>query len=217
MNNYFKHPSSFVDEPCEIGEGTKIWHFCHIMKGVRIGKNCIFGQNCHVAENVTIGNGVKVQNNVSIYTGTIIEDYVFLGPSCVLTNVTNPRSEINRHSLYESTLIKRGASIGANATVLCGVTIGRYAFIAAGSVVSKDVPDYGLVIGVPGKVVGYMSRHGHKLIFDDMGIAVCPESNLRYKKKENGIVHCLDIDENEELPENLRIGKAFYDTFKKGK
>ncbi len=210
---YYVHPSSFIDEPCEIGEGTKIWHFSHIMKNVKIGKNCVFGQNCHIAENVIIGNGVKVQNNVSIYTGTEIEDYVFLGPSCVLTNVTNPRSEINRHSLYEKTLIRRGASIGANATVVCGITIGRYAFIAAGSVVTKDVPDYALIVGVPGKIAGFMSRHGHKLKFDDNGIAVCPESGLKYSK-EKDIVRCLDIKENEDLPQELRIGLKEYRGFK---
>jgi UDP-2-acetamido-3-amino-2,3-dideoxy-glucuronate N-acetyltransferase len=215
MANYFKHESAYIDEPCEIGEGTKIWHFCHIMKGAKIGKNCIFGQNCHIAENVIIGNGVKVQNNVSIYTGTIIEDYVFLGPSCVLTNVTNPRSEINRHSLYEKTLIKRGASIGANATIVCGITIGRYAFVAAGSVVTKDVQDYALVVGVPGKVVGFMSRHGHKLKFDKDGIAICPESGFKYKFDNNKVV-CLDIGEEQEMPDNLRLGSVFYKTRSKG-
>lgn len=211
--SYYVHPTAVIDEPCEIGAGTKIWHFSHIMKNAKIGKNCIFGQNCHVAENVKIGNGVKVQNNVSIYTGTIIEDYVFLGPSCVLTNVSNPRSEINRHALYEKTLIRRGATIGANATVVCGITIGRYAFIAAGSVVTKDVPDYGIIMGIPGKLVGYMSRHGHKLKFGKDGIAICPESNLRYKL-ENGLVKCLDIDEEEDLPESLRVGLKSYREFK---
>lgn len=211
--NYYVHPTAVIDEPCEIGAGTKIWHFSHIMKNAKIGRNCIFGQNCHVAENVKIGNGVKVQNNVSIYTGTIIEDYVFLGPSCVLTNVSNPRSEINRHALYEKTLIRRGATIGANATVVCGITIGRYAFIAAGSVVTKDVPDYGIIMGIPGKLVGYMSRHGHKLKFGKDGIAICPESNLRYKL-ENGLVKCLDIDEEEDLPESLRVGLKSYREFK---
>jgi UDP-2-acetamido-3-amino-2,3-dideoxy-glucuronate N-acetyltransferase len=212
-SNYFVHPSSYIDEPCEIGEGTKIWHFCHIMKGAKIGKNCIFGQNCHIAENVIIGNGVKVQNNVSIYTGTIIEDYVFLGPSCVLTNVTNPRSEIDRHSLYEKTLIRRGASIGANATIVCGITIGRYAFVAAGSVVTKDVQDYALVVGVPGKVVGFMSRHGHKLKFDKDGIGICPESGFKYKLEGN-TVKCLDLHEEEELPVDLRKGKIDYRSLK---
>lgn len=211
---YFKHETSFIDEPCEIGEGTKIWHFSHIMKGAKIGKFCIFGQNCHVAENVIIGNYVKVQNNVSIYTGTEIEDYVFLGPSCVLTNVTNPRSEINRHSLYEKTIIKRGASLGANATIVCGITIGMYAFIAAGTVVTKDVPDYALVVGVPGKIKGFMSRHGHKLNFDEKGIAVCPESGLKYQLVEKNKVKCLDIDELKELPEEFKFGNFQYKSLK---
>jgi len=150
---YFKHESAYVDEPSEIGEGTKIWHFCHIQKGARIGRNCIFGQNCNVANDVMIGNNVKVQNNVSIYKGTIIEDDVFLGPSCVLTNVTNPRSQVVGRSLNEGTLPRRGCSIGANAAVVCGITIGRYAYIGAGEVVANDVPDYALVLGVPARLV----------------------------------------------------------------
>lgn len=213
-DGYFVHATSVVDHPCEIGEGTKIWHFSHVMKGVRIGKNCIFGQNCHVAENVIIGNSVKVQNNISIYTGTEIEDYVFLGPSCVLTNVTNPRSEINRHSLYEKTLIKRGATIGANATVVCGVTIGRYAFVAAGSVVTKDVPDYALIAGVPGRIAGYMSRYGHRMKFDVRGVAVCPESGHRYELKD-GVVRCLDVDEKFDLEAVEHPAAKSYREFKK--
>lgn len=213
--NYFKHETSFIDEPCEIGEGTKIWHFSHIMKEAKIGKFCIFGQNCHVAENVIIGNYVKVQNNVSIYTGTEIEDYVFLGPSCVLTNVTNPRSEINRHSLYEKTLIRRGATIGANATVVCGITIGMYAFIAAGTVVTKDVPDYALVVGVPGKIKGFMSRHGHKLNFDENGFAICPESGLKYQLVEKNRVKCLEMDELKDLPKESKFGNLPYKSIKK--
>ncbi len=160
--NYFKHESSYVDEGADIGAGTKIWHFCHIQKA-KIGERCVFGQNVNVADGVVIGSNVKVQNNVSIYTGTVIEDDVFLGPSCVLTNVTNPRSQINRHSLYEKTLIRRGATIGANATIVCGVMLGRYCFIAAGSVVTKDVPDYALMVGNPARQKGWMSRHGHIL------------------------------------------------------
>ena len=152
--NYFKHESAYVDDGCEIGDGTKIWHFCHIQSGAKIGENCVFGQNCNVANDVVIGSNVKVQNNVSIYTGTVIEDDVFLGPSCVLTNVTNPRSQVNRHSLYEKTLLRRGCSIGANATIVCGITIGRYAFIGAGAVVTKDVPDYALMVGVPARQSG---------------------------------------------------------------
>lgn len=211
--NYFSHESAYIDQPCEIGDGTKIWHFSHIQQGAKIGRNCVFGQNCNVASDVVIGSNVKVQNNVSIYTGTIIEDDVFLGPSCVLTNVTNPRSQVNRHSLYEKTILKRGCTIGANATIVCGITIGRYAFIAAGSVITKDVPDYGLIVGVPGKQVGWMSRHGHKLDFDAGGKATCPESGLRYVL-EKDCVRCLDLSEDASLPDNLRAGVRAYDEFK---
>ncbi len=211
--NYFKHDSAYVDEPCEIGEGTKIWHFSHIQKGARIGKNCSFGQNCNVANDVVIGSNVKVQNNVSIYTGTEIEDDVFLGPSCVLTNVTNPRSQVLRHSLYERTLLRRGCTIGANATIVCGITIGRYAFIAAGAVVAKDVSDYALVAGVPARQAGWMSRHGHRLLFDQEGFATCPESGFRYRLQP-GSVRCLDLQENEPLPPGLARGTQPYDTFK---
>lgn len=209
------HESAYIEEPCQIGAGTKIWHFCHILTGVKIGKNCIFGQNCHVANDVVIGNNVKVQNNVSVYTGTIIEDDVFLGPSCVLTNVTNPRSQVNRHSLYEKTLIRRGATIGANATVLCGITLGRYCFIAAGAVVTKDVPDYALIIGNPGRQKGWMSRHGHILQNPDAeGIMKCPESGFRYKEVETGVLRCLDLDEELPLPVALTKGTKIYDEFK---
>ncbi|MCD6377703.1 MAG: N-acetyltransferase [Planctomycetes bacterium] len=212
---YFVHESAYVDEGAEIGEGTKIWHFSHIMKGAKIGKNCIFGQNTHVAENVIIGNNVKVQNNVSIYTGTIIEDDVFLGPSCVLTNVTNPRAQINRHLLYEKTVVRRGATIGANATIVCGIEIGRYAFIAAGAVVAKDVPDYALMMGVPAKQVGWISRHGHRLKNPDAdGIMTCPESGLRYKEVSPGVLKCLDLDEEQPLPPELAVGKKTYDEYK---
>lgn len=208
------HESAYVDEPCEIGAGTKIWHFSHILPGVKIGKNCIFGQNCQVGNDVVIGSNVKVQNNVSIYTGTVIEDDAFLGPSCVLTNVTNPRSQVNRHSLYEKTLIRRGATIGANATIVCGVTLGRYCFIAAGSVVTKDVPDYALVLGNPGRHVGWMSRHGHKLSKQSDGTFKCPESGFVYTENAQGVLRCLDLDEESELPEKLRVGLKSYDDFK---
>lgn len=164
--NYFVHESSFVDEGAIIGEGTKIWHFCHIMKDAVIGKGCNLGQNVFVASRVTIGNNVKIQNNVSVYTGVQIEDDVFLGPSMVFTNVVNPRSEVNRKDEYQPTLVKRGASIGANATIVCGVTLGRYAFIGAGAVVTKDVPDYALVYGNPGKIQGWMCRCGVRLPFE---------------------------------------------------
>lgn len=210
---YFSHESAYIDQPCEIGDGTKIWHFCHIQKGAKIGRNCVFGQNCNVANDVVIGSNVKVQNNVSIYTGTIIEDDVFLGPSCVLTNVTNPRAQVNRHALYEKTVLKRGCTIGANATIVCGITIGRYAFVAAGAVVTKDVPDYALMVGVPGRQVGWMSRHGHTLVFDKEGMAVCPESGLRYVL-EGDRVRCLDVSEDAPLPDNMRFGEKAYDAFK---
>jgi UDP-2-acetamido-3-amino-2,3-dideoxy-glucuronate N-acetyltransferase len=212
--DYFVHSSSFVDDGAKIGKGTKIWHFSHIMK-CTIGENCIFGQNAHVANDVIIGNNVKVQNNVSIYTGTIIEDDVFLGPSCVLTNVLNPRSQVNRHSVYEKTVIKKGATIGANATIVCGIELGRYCFIAAGAVVAKSVPDYALMAGVPAKQIGWMSRHGIKLPPPDKnGIMVCAESGYKYKEVQKGILRCLDLDENEPLPQNLTIGKKSYRMFR---
>ncbi|NQU43951.1 Gfo/Idh/MocA family oxidoreductase [bacterium] len=211
----FVHETAIVDAGCEIGKGTKVWHFSHLMAGARIGERCIFGQNCNVASGVTIGNNVKVQNNVSIYTGTEIEDDVFLGPSCVLTNVTNPRSQVNRHSLYEKTIIRRGASIGANATIVCGVTIGRYAFIAAGAVVTRDLPDYALAMGNPARRTGWMSRHGHRLEKADAeGILVCPESGFRYREIEPGVLRCLDLDEESPLPEELAVGTKAYDEFR---
>ncbi|MFO7690760.1 MAG: acyltransferase [Cryobacterium sp.] len=216
--SYFKHESAYVDEPCEIGDGTKIWHFCHIQSGAKIGERCIFGQNCNVANDVVIGSNVKVQNNVSIYTGTIIEDDVFLGPSCVLTNVTNPRSQVKRHSLYEKTLLRRGCSIGANATVVCGITIGRYAFIGAGAVVTRDVPDYALMVGVPARQKGWVSRHGLPLTEPDgEGVYTCPESGLRYREDDPGLLKCLDLDEDAPLPEALKAGNAYYDDIVHGK
>ena len=213
---YYVHASAYVDEPCEIGEGTKIWHFSHIMKDTKIGRNCIFGQNVNVASGVVIGNNVKVQNNVSIYTGAIIEDDVFLGPSCVLTNVINPRSQIVRHNLYEKTIFRRGATVGANATIVCGVELGRYSFIAAGAVVTKDVPDYALLVGVPGRQAGWISRHGIPLPEPDVeGIMVCPESSYRYKKIEPGVVRCLDFDEDTPLPPEKAVGKVSYGDLKR--
>ncbi len=210
------HESSYVDDDVVIGEGTKIWHFCHILFGTKIGKNCSFGQNCMVGPNVKIGNNVKTQNNISIYEGLEIEDDVFLGPSCVLTNVTNPRSQVSRKKLYEKTLLRRGCTIGANATIVCGITIGRYAFISAGAVVIKDVSDYALIVGVPGKQVGWMSRHGHILKNpDEDRIMLCPESGLRYRIVD-GLLKCLDTDEDEPLPPELSYGKKFYDEFKNG-
>jgi UDP-2-acetamido-3-amino-2,3-dideoxy-glucuronate N-acetyltransferase len=213
--DYYVHPTAIVDEGAVIGRGAKIWHFSHIMKGARIGERCIFGQNVNVDAGVTIGNNVKVQNNVSIYTGTVIEDDVFLGPSCVLTNVTNPRSQINRHSLYEKTVIKRGATIGANATIVCGVTLGRYCFIGAGAVVTKDVPDYALVMGNPARQKGWMSRHGHMLKnADKEGVYHCPESGFRYHEIQPGVLKCLDLAEDSPLPPELSKGAKTYDEFK---
>lgn len=187
MNTYTAHPTAVIDEGCEIGEGTKIWHFSHIMPNCKIGKNCNIGQNVVISPDVVLGANVKVQNNVSIYTGVICEDDVFLGPSMVFTNVTNPRSAVNRRGQYSKTVVKKGASIGANATIVCGHDIGRFAFIGAGAVVTKTVPDYALVIGNPARQTGWMSEYGHKLKFDASGIAVCEESKEKYKL-ENGTV-----------------------------
>lgn len=190
-----------MDEPCEIGEGTKIWHFSHIMAHAKLGKGCILGQNVLVSSNVVIGDNVKIQNNVSLYTGAVIEDDVFLGPSCVFTNITNPRSQIVRRHLYEKTLVCKGATIGANATIVCGTTVGRYAFIAAGAVVTKDVPEYALMMGVPARQVGWMSRHGYRLgPADAQGIRRCPETGLRYREVQPGVLRCVDVDENNALP-----------------
>ena len=211
---YFVHPTAVVDEGAAVGRGTKIWHFCHVMKGAQIGEGCIFGQNVNVDGGVRIGNNVKVQNNVSIYTGLEIEDDVFLGPSCVLTNVTNPRSQVKRHTLYEKTVIKRGATVGANATVVCGVTLGRYSFVGAGAVVTKDVPDYALVLGNPARQKGWMSRHGHVLRPEAEGFLRCPESGYRYQEDPAGTLRCLDLDEGAPLPSQLSVGTRPYDEFK---
>jgi UDP-2-acetamido-3-amino-2,3-dideoxy-glucuronate N-acetyltransferase len=204
MIDYYVHPSTIIDEPCTIGTGTKIWHFCHIMTGARLGENCILGQNVMVATNVVIGNNVKIQNNVSIYTGIEIEDDVFCGPSCVFTNIINPRSQIVRRNEYQRTLIRQGATIGANATILCGINVGRYAFIGAGTLVRKDVPDYGLVLGVPGVLKGWMSRHGFRLSVPDYtGIMICPGSGWRYKEIEPQVIRCLDWPEDKTLPPSI--------------
>jgi len=215
---YFKHESAYVDDGCEIGDDTNIWHFCHVHAGAKIGRRCVLGQNVSVAGGVTLGDGVKVQNNVSIYTGTIVEDYVFLGPSCVLTNVTNPRSEVNRHTLFEKTLIRRGASIGANATIVCGITVGRYAFVAAGAVVAQDAPDYALMVGVPARQVGWVSRHGLPLRAPDTsGVYTCAESGLRYRETEPGTLSCLDVPEDAALPDAMRVGSVHYDDIVHGR
>jgi UDP-2-acetamido-3-amino-2,3-dideoxy-glucuronate N-acetyltransferase len=182
---YFAHETAVIDEGCQIGEGTKIWHFSHIMPNCSIGLSCNIGQNVVISPEVILGNNVKVQNNVSIYTGVICEDDVFLGPSMVFTNVMNPRSAIIRRDSYLKTIVKKGATIGANATIVCGHDIGRYAFIGAGAVVTKHVPDYALVVGNPARQIGWMSEYGHRLNFDENGVAECPESGDKYTLNEN--------------------------------
>lgn len=181
MSAYYAHPTAVIDEGCSIGEGTRIWHFSHIMPDCTIGRDCNIGQNVVISPGVLLGDQVKVQNNVSIYTGVICEDEVFLGPSMVFTNVINPRSAVNRKNQYAKTLVKKGASIGANATIVCGHTIGSFAFIGAGAVVTRDVPAYALVVGNPARQTGWMSEYGHKLKFDEQGKAVCPESGEHYQ------------------------------------
>ena len=188
--NYFVHESSYVDENVSIGSNTKVWHFSHIQSNAIIGKNCSIGQNVNISNNVKIGNYVKVQNNVSIYTGVVCEDDVFLGPSMVFTNVINPRSNINRRDEFKKTIVQKGATIGANATIICGNNLGKYSFVGAGSVVTKDVKAYSLVLGNPAKHVGWISEFGHRLIFNKMGIAECEESNQRYRLNNNNIIQC---------------------------
>jgi UDP-2-acetamido-3-amino-2,3-dideoxy-glucuronate N-acetyltransferase len=188
MTPYSVHPSAIIDENCEIGEGTKIWHFSHIMSGCKIGKRCNIGQNVVVSPQVILGENVKVQNNVSIYTGVICEDDVFLGPSMVFTNVINPRSAIVRKDEYRKTIVRKGASIGANATVVCGNEIGQYAMIGAGAVITKEVPAYALVYGNPARQNGWVSEYGHKLNFNSEGLAICPESGEKYSLS-NSEVH----------------------------
>lgn len=213
--NYFKHESAYVDGGAVVGDGTRIWHYAHVQKGARVGRNCILGQNVNIAPDAVVGDGVKIQNNVSVYGGTIVGDYAFLGPSCVFTNVTNPRSEISRHALYEPTRLGRGATIGANATVVCGVALGRYAFVAAGAVVTRSCPDYALVAGCPARQTAWISRHGHVLaeVGAADGVYVCPESGLRYELRE-GRVRCLDLDEDAPLPDEMRVGSKTYDELK---
>lgn len=211
---YQAHETAVIDDNVTIGKNSKIWHFAHICSGARIGDDCSFGQNTMVANDVVIGNNVKVQNNVAIYTGTTVEDDVFLGPSCVLTNVSNPRSQVIRRGLYEKTLIRRGATIGANATIVCGITLGRYCFISAGAVVTKDVPDYAMILGVPGKQRGWMSRHGHPLTkIDQDGSLLCPETGYRYQE-HNGSLRCIDLDEESELPPEYKVGEKSFRAFK---
>lgn len=185
--SYFKHESAYVDEPSEIGEGTKIWHFSHVQSGAKIGTNCVLGQNVNIGNNVSIGNFVKIQNNVSVYEGVTLEDYVFCGPSMVFTNIVDPRSKYPQvgSKYYIKTLVKEGASLGANSTVVCGHTIGRFAFVGAGSVITKDVPDFALVVGNPARIVGWMSEAGVKLQFDADNEALCPKSGKKYKLESN--------------------------------
>lgn len=190
--SYYAHETAVIDDGCQIGNDTKIWHFSHIMSGSQLGEKCNIGQNVVVSPGVILGSNVKVQNNVSIYTGVVCEDDVFLGPSCVFTNIINPRSAINRRSEYAKTHVGRGATIGANATVICGHDIGPYAFIGAGAVVTKTIPAYALVVGNPAKQVGWMSEFGHRLYFDENGFAVCPESNEKYKLS-NSIVTKINV------------------------
>lgn len=187
QDSYFSHPTAVIDEGCEIGAGTKIWHFSHIMPGCKIGNHCNIGQNVVISPEVVLGNNVKIQNNVSLYTGVTCDDDVFLGPSCVFTNVTNPRSAVNRRDQYARTHVGKGASIGANATIVCGHDIGQFAFIGAGAVVTKNVPDYALFIGNPARQAGWMSEYGHKLKFDADGMGTCPESGQTYKLENNKV------------------------------
>lgn len=197
-SEYFLHPSSVVDEGAVIGNGTKIWHFCHVMADAQIGENCNLGQNVFVASGVQIGNNVKVQNNVSIYTGVILKDDVFLGPSMVFTNVINPRSHINRQGEYQTTLVENGVSIGANATIICGVSLGKYAFVGAGTVVTKDVPAYGLVYGNPGQLQGWMCRCGERLIFikgRQLNLAVCGSCGSEYLRIDEKMIRWIEKDE----------------------
>jgi UDP-2-acetamido-3-amino-2,3-dideoxy-glucuronate N-acetyltransferase len=187
MSNYFAHPTAVIDAHCQIGDGTKIWHFSHLMPGCVLGENCNIGQNVVISPEVVLGKNVKVQNNVSIYTGVSCDDDVFLGPSCVFTNVLNPRSAVNRRDSYLKTHVGKGASIGANATIVCGHNIGAFAFIGAGSVVTKEIPDYALVVGNPARKIGWMSEFGQRLNFDINGLATCPESGQQYLLKENRV------------------------------
>ena len=208
--NYKVHRSAIVDPGAQIGEGSRVWHFAHVCGDAKIGQGVSLGQNVYVGNNVTIGDRCKIQNNVSVYAGTIIEDDVFLGPSCVLTNVSNPRSQVSRKSIYETTTIRRGATIGANATIVCGTEIGQYSFVAAGAVVTRDVPGYALMVGNPARQTGWMSRHGHKLPTGTGSILTCPESGLRYKEDTAGQLTCLDISESDPLPSELASGSVQY-------
>lgn len=203
----FVHPAALAEPGAEIGAGSHVWQHAHVMSGARIGQRCVLGKNVSVAGGVVIGDDVRIQNNVSVYDGVVIEDSVFLGPSCVLTNVRNPRAEVNRRGQFEPTLLKRGATVGANATIVCGVTLGRYCFVAAGAVVTRDVPDYALVMGNPARQHGYVGRHGYRLEPDSTGLMTCPEFGLRYREVEPGVVRCLDLDESAPLPPGALAGR----------
>ena len=199
---FYAHPSAYVDDPTCIGAGTRIWHFCHVMADARVGIDCVLGQNVFIASGAIVGDRVRIQNNVSVFQGVTLDDDVFIGPSCTLTNVRNPRAEIRRRASFTATHIRRGATLGANATILCGVTVGRHAFIAAGAVITRDVPDYALVVGMPGKQIGWMGRHGEVLVHtpdlpEDAWI--CPTSGYLYDEK-GGTLQCLDLDEEAPLP-----------------
>lgn len=217
--SFFSHPTAVIDPRAEVGPGTKIWHFSRVMEDARVGPGCSLGQNVVVSPGVAVGANVKIQNNVSLYTGLTVEDDAFLGPSCVFTNVSNPRSQVVRRSLYEVTRIRRGATIGANATIVCGTTLGRYCFVAAGTVVTRDVPDYALVVGNPARQKGWMSRHGQRLKFGSDAEAACPESGLRYRLVETvqgPRISCVDLPEDAPLPETLCVGHIGYREFKQG-
>lgn len=185
--NFFAHETAVIDHGCSIGDGTKIWHFSHVMTGCKIGSKCNIGQNVVISPDVVLGNNVKVQNNVSIYTGVECEDDVFLGPSMVFTNITNPRSAVNRKDQYVKTIVKKGATIGANSTIVCGITLGEFSFIGAGAVVIRDVKPFALIVGNPGKHIGWMSEYGHRLNFDENGFALCPESNQKYQLQNDSV------------------------------
>jgi UDP-2-acetamido-3-amino-2,3-dideoxy-glucuronate N-acetyltransferase len=200
---YFLHSSSIVDEPCSIGKGTKIWHFCHVSRDSKIGEGCILGQNVFIADGVILGNNVKIQNNVSVYRGVICEDDVFLGPSCVFTNVLTPRSAVVRRGNYEETYLEKGVTIGANATILCGIRLGAYALVGAGAVVTKSFPAYALITGNPARQTGWVSEYGHRLNFENNDVVLCPESGEAYKRISDGGV--IKILSDEHTAENANV------------
>ena len=197
--SYFAHPTAVIDEGAQVGEGSQIWHFCHLMPKAKIGAHCKLGQNVFIADHVQLGDNVKVQNNVSIYTGVICEDDVFVGPSAVFTNVLNPRSAVNRQDQYQITTIKKGATIGANATIVCGTSIGQYAFVGAGTVVTRDIPDFALAVGNPARQIGWMSAYGERLSFDEKGIAVCATTKDRYRLADSQVVRIKLLETKNEV------------------